>query len=144
VGETYQCLACAERPIFGGKVSAYHHAREVHRGLLEDCHVEELFEVRSGALPDAHEDASPPFYCCHEGCDQSRMQTYSIQAHVRTDHGIKAPQHGEDYVSETEKIRREGASQRERERLARVEGDRAARVLETVVGVADFLTECGA
>lgn len=135
------CLACPDRPVFTSKPTAYIHAAKAHPLLLDEAHPDELFEVHT--VPQA--ESKPvlgPFYCLFEDCKQERTQRDSIEAHVRATHSVPygEEEHGVHYVSQEEKERREQWAERENDRHVF-----AFRLrLESVRGVADFLTECRA
>lgn len=137
----YTCLACGERPVFTNKVSAYQHARVAHAPLLLDCHVDELFQVRSGVSIPVEPADDGPWVCLHLGCSRHERYIDTMKAHIYNGHDVKRndQQRGVDYASETEALR----IQLERRRQADVECSWLALRLASVRGVADFLTECG-
>lgn len=137
------CLACSDRPGFDSKIAAYAHARETHSALLEDCHVDELFEIHTEDPEWAGADsdrAVGPYHCCAEGCDQTRMQSWTMETHVHEQHGIVNPRRPEHYCTEGDLLRREVEQKQEWDRA----GDRFALALVSVDTVGDFLTECRA
>ena len=142
MADSYVCLCCADRPVFDGKILAYAHARDVHRELLQDVHVDELFEVKS-CTPETDPNASKtgPYFClCSESCQVRFVQRASVENHLWSQHSIGNPVYGEHFINEVDRFRREAAKRREDEAKA----DVFAQRLATVVGVTDFLTECGA
>lgn len=138
----YTCLACEDRPCFQNKVSAYGHARANHRGLLDVCHVDELFQIIE-AGPDSREAKAGPFFCAECGAGPF-FQDYAARGHARVDHDAGSdPEYGVHYVSESERIRRQTARARDLRSEAERIGDHEAPRFASLVGVADFLTECG-
>lgn len=136
----FTCLICQSRPILANKVAAYAHARSEHRSLLDDGVLpEEMFEVHGGVSIPVNAEADQPHICLFLGCGAHRHTASAAKNHLSQSHRVYDPVLGVDFAPEEEGLRILTI----RKRDARQYGDRAARVLESVLGVRDFLTECG-
>lgn len=146
----YTCLACADRPVFHGKIGAAMHLRAAHADLLERHHAEELLQQG----PEVEADVPPPPYICichdsaGEVCGQKRDSLDAIESHIQVQHSSSgSPTHDEHFVS-VGQFSPDGLSYHRSVRpltpsqLDAVE--RFARAAATINTVADFLTECRA
>jgi hypothetical protein len=139
----YRCLACDDRPVMEGKVSAHLHVNEHHRGLLDSRHVDEFLEGLPGTEADVVpklDGPHPPFRCRYCDSVESAIQESTILHHLSYTHEISkgSARYGVDYVShdDYQDELREAALQREREL------DAAVLALRSIDTVGDFLTEC--
>ena len=97
--------------------------------------------------------SSEKFWCLiceHEGHSASTYSREGMFQHLRTTHGVTAPDEGENYENDRDKPARRARELRqavaEAERRARIvdwECEQAAGEMENIDTVADFLRACG-
>jgi hypothetical protein len=136
---SFHCLVCADRPVFFGRLAAVIHARDCHASLLDDHHIDELFDWREAPESEGDDDV---WFCKMPGCEGVRGDEDAIRSHLYSGHnlGNEKPLRFVHYWSGDDKIQAEREAAQEAQQLS----SRFERQLASIVGVTDFLTECRA